>query len=55
MINFIRIQAGIDVADSKQVNIQKLCELYGDIKLIEQDLKRKVAPLRKSFRQKQKR
>lgn len=41
MINFIRIQAGIDVADSKQVNIQKLCELYGDIKLIEQDLKKK--------------
>ena len=41
MINFIRIQAGIDVADSKQVNIQKLCDLYGDIKLIEQDLKKK--------------
>lgn len=41
MINFIRIQAGIDVADSKQVNIKKLCDLYGDIKLIEQDLKKK--------------
>ena len=41
MINFIRIQAGIDVSDSKQVNIQKLCDLYGDIKLIEQDLKKK--------------
>ena len=41
MINFIRIQAGIDVTDSKQANIQKLCDLYGDIKLIEQDLKKK--------------
>lgn len=41
MISFIRKQAGIDVSDSKQVNIQKLCDLYGDIKLIEQDLKKK--------------
>lgn len=41
MISFIRKQAGINVSDSKQVNIQKLCDLYGDIKLIEQDLKKK--------------
>lgn len=41
MISFIRKQAGINVSDSKQVNIQKLCNLYGDIKLIEQDLKKK--------------
>ena len=41
MISFIRKQAGIDVSDNKQVNIQKLCDLYGDIKLIEQDLKKK--------------
>lgn len=41
MINFIRKQAGIDVTDSKQTNIQKLCDLFGDIKLIEQDLKKK--------------
>ena len=40
-INFIRIQAGIDVSDSKQANIQKLCNLYGDVKAIEQELNKK--------------
>jgi hypothetical protein len=40
LINFIRIEAGIDVTDDKQTNIQKLIDRYGDIKLIEQDLKK---------------
>ena len=43
LINFVRIQAGIDVADSKEVNVRKLCDYFicDDIKLIEQDLKKK--------------
>lgn len=41
MINLIRIEAGIDVADSKQANIQKLCNRYGDIQQIEKEWREK--------------
>ena len=42
MVNFVRKIARIDVADSRQVNIQKLCDYYDcDIKLVEEDLKKK--------------
>lgn len=40
MVNFIRKMIGIDVNDTKQANIQKLCDYYNcDVAQIDEDLK----------------